>query len=73
MAPFEALYGRRCRSPICWDEYSESVTLGPTMLEEMTEQVKMIAKSLRWHKIDRNPMLILREDMMNLLWGIMYF
>ena len=27
MAPFEALYGRKCRSPICWDDSSEAVVL----------------------------------------------
>ncbi|XP_057520849.1 uncharacterized protein LOC130801106 [Amaranthus tricolor] len=47
MAPFEALYGRRCRNPICWDDFSESVTLGPAMLEEMTDQVKMIRERLK--------------------------
>ncbi|XP_020531632.1 receptor-like protein kinase [Amborella trichopoda] len=29
MAPFEALYGRKCRSPICWDEVGERRLLGP--------------------------------------------
>ena len=47
MASFEALYGRRCRNPVCWDDFSESVTLGPTMLEEMTDQVKMIRERLK--------------------------
>ena len=47
MAPFEALYGRRCRSPICWDDFSESVTLSPVMLEKMTDQVKIIREKLK--------------------------
>ncbi|KAK9723940.1 hypothetical protein RND81_05G035500 [Saponaria officinalis] len=34
MAPFEALYGRKCRSPVCWDDLAESVVLGPQMIEE---------------------------------------
>ncbi|XP_074318479.1 uncharacterized protein LOC141655291 [Silene latifolia] len=29
MAPFEALYGRRCRSPVCWDEPGDVLALGP--------------------------------------------
>ena len=29
MAPFEALYGRRCRTPLCWYESGESVVIGP--------------------------------------------
>ena len=32
MAPFEALYGRRCRSPVYWDDFTEAVTLGPDLL-----------------------------------------
>ena len=28
MAPFEALYGRRCRSPVCWDGVGEKKLLG---------------------------------------------
>ena len=32
MAPFEALYGRRCRSPICWDDVAEAAVLGPQMV-----------------------------------------
>ncbi|XP_074305462.1 uncharacterized protein LOC141640651 [Silene latifolia] len=38
MAPFEALYGRRCRSPICWNDSAEAVVLGPEMIQEMVEQ-----------------------------------
>ncbi|XP_059068640.1 uncharacterized protein LOC131859116 [Cryptomeria japonica] len=46
MAPFEALYGRRCRTPISWDRLEERITLGPEMLSEMEEQVKLIRKRL---------------------------
>ncbi|XP_074300182.1 uncharacterized protein LOC141631405 [Silene latifolia] len=38
MAPFEALYGRKCRSPVCWDDRSDAVVLGPEMIQEMVEQ-----------------------------------
>ncbi len=34
MAPFEALYGRKCRNPLCWNDVSETVTFGPEMIEE---------------------------------------
>ena len=46
-ALFEALYGRRRHSPICWDHFSGSVTLGQIRLEQMTNQVKMIRKKLK--------------------------
>ncbi|KAL4179041.1 hypothetical protein AMTRI_Chr01g131240 [Amborella trichopoda] len=32
MAPYEALYGRKCRSPICWDEVGERKLLGPEIV-----------------------------------------
>jgi len=47
MAPFEALYGRKCRSPICWDEVGERSLLGPEMLVQTTEKVRVIRDHLR--------------------------
>ena len=47
MAPFEALYGRRCRTPLCWHESGESVVLGPELVRETTEAVKMIREKMR--------------------------
>ena len=32
MAPYEALYGRPCRSPVCWTEVGESSTTGPNLI-----------------------------------------
>ncbi|KAK8928694.1 hypothetical protein KSP39_PZI017549 [Platanthera zijinensis] len=40
MAPFEALYGRRCRTPLYWSEVGEKVILGPELLQEMEEATK---------------------------------
>ena len=42
MAPFEALYGRKCRSPICWDDSSEAVMLGPQFVQDMIDDIKKI-------------------------------
>ena len=39
MAPYEALYGRRCRSPICWDEVGERRMLGPEIIQETEENI----------------------------------
>ena len=39
MAPFEALYGRRCRSPVGWFEVGEFALLGPEVVYETTEKV----------------------------------
>ncbi|CAM8977083.1 unnamed protein product [Rhodiola kirilowii] len=46
MAPFEALYGRRCRSPIGWVELGESRLLGPDMIRDATDKVRLIKDKL---------------------------
>ena len=46
MAPFEALYGRPCRSPLCWTEVGETVLLGPDYIQETTEKIKLIKQHL---------------------------
>ncbi|KAL4384851.1 hypothetical protein GQ457_15G012120 [Hibiscus cannabinus] len=47
MAPFEALYGRRCRTPLCWSELGESNDLGPKVLRKTEEQVAIIHDRLK--------------------------
>ena len=42
MAPYEALYGRKWQSPLCWYEPSEQSLLGPDLMRQTTEQVKKI-------------------------------
>ncbi|GJV68339.1 hypothetical protein Tco_1483848, partial [Tanacetum coccineum] len=38
-APFEALYGRKCRSPVCWAEVGEAQLTGPAIIHETTEKI----------------------------------
>ena len=47
MAPYEALYGRSCRSPTCWLEASESSLFGPEIVRETTEKIQLIRERLR--------------------------
>ena len=47
MAPYEALYGRRCRTPLCWVDSSESIALGPEVVPQTTEKVKLIQERMR--------------------------
>ena len=47
MAPFEALYGCRCRSPVYWDDFTEAVNFGPSLLLQMTKQVKLIRDRMK--------------------------
>ena len=46
MAPFEALYGRRCRSPIGWFEIGEAKLLGPDLVQDSLEKVRIIKERL---------------------------
>ncbi|CAM8996872.1 unnamed protein product [Rhodiola kirilowii] len=46
MAPYEALYGRPRRSPLCWEEVGEKTFTGPEVIEETTEKVAQIRKRL---------------------------
>jgi len=47
MAPFEALYCRRCRTPLCWFESGESVVLGPELVHQTKEKVKLIREKMK--------------------------
>ena len=45
MAPYEALYGRKCRSPVHWDEAGERSFLEPELVEQATEAIKKIREN----------------------------
>ena len=47
MAPYEALYGRKCRTPLCWTELSEKKVISPNLIQETEEKVKMIRERLK--------------------------
>ncbi|KAD3642082.1 hypothetical protein E3N88_31306 [Mikania micrantha] len=47
MAPFEALYGRKCRSPICWSEIGEAQITGPELIQETSDKIIQIRDNLR--------------------------
>lgn len=51
MALYKALYGKKCRSPLHWDEVREknelARTLGPKLTQQMIEQVKMIQEMMK--------------------------
>ena len=46
MAPYEALYGRPCRSSICWTKVGEHSITGPNMIRDTFEKVDLIKKCL---------------------------
>ncbi|CAA7046066.1 unnamed protein product, partial [Microthlaspi erraticum] len=47
MSPFEALYGRPCRTPLCWTEVGERQDTEPAIIQETTEQVEILKGKLR--------------------------
>ncbi|GJX40477.1 reverse transcriptase domain-containing protein [Tanacetum coccineum] len=46
-APFEALYGRKCRSPICWAEVGDAQLTGPEIVRETTKKIIQIKHRLQ--------------------------
>jgi hypothetical protein len=46
MSPFEALYGRKCRTPLYWDQTGERQLFGPEIIQEAEEQVQQIRENL---------------------------
>ncbi|GJV88713.1 reverse transcriptase domain-containing protein [Tanacetum coccineum] len=46
-APFEALYGRKCRSPVCWAEVGDVQLTGPKIIHEITEKIVQIQQRLQ--------------------------
>ena len=46
MAPYKTLYGRPCRSPICWTEVGESSITGPDLIRDTSEKVSLIRQRL---------------------------
>jgi hypothetical protein len=47
MSPFEALYGRKCRTPLHWDQTGERQFFGPEIIQEAEEQIRIIRENLR--------------------------
>jgi hypothetical protein len=47
MAPFEALYGRRCRTPLSWSQTGECKIFGPDLVTEAEEKVKTSQNNLK--------------------------
>ncbi|GJW01999.1 putative reverse transcriptase domain-containing protein [Tanacetum coccineum] len=46
-APFEALYGRKCRSPVCWAEVGDAQLTGPELIHETTEKIVQIKQRIQ--------------------------
>ncbi|KAK8959395.1 hypothetical protein KSP40_PGU018652 [Platanthera guangdongensis] len=47
MTPFEALYGRRCRTPLCWAENEERSTIRESWIDKTTDRIKLIQERMK--------------------------
>ncbi|KAL6179158.1 hypothetical protein ACLB2K_050674 [Fragaria x ananassa] len=47
MAPFEALYGKQCRTPLCWNEVGERELCGPEIIHDINEKIKVVRDRLK--------------------------
>nr|GEU85630.1 putative reverse transcriptase domain-containing protein [Tanacetum cinerariifolium] len=54
---FKALYGNKCRSPVLWAEIGESSLIGPELVQETTDKVKLIKEKLKARGIVKRAML----------------
>jgi hypothetical protein len=64
-APFEALYGRKCRSPICWAEVGEIQLTGPDLVHETTEKIIKIKQRLQTARDRQKSYADLKRKPMN--------
>ena len=46
-APYEALYGRKCRTPLCWDEVGERKLNDVELIETTSKNIKIIRERLK--------------------------
>ena len=47
MAPFEALYGRKCMTPLCWDKVGERRLVGPELVQITSDKVKVVCDNFK--------------------------
>ena len=65
MAPFEALYGRRCQTPLNWSEAREHWFFGPDVVKEAEEKVKLIQANM---KVAQSRQKSYAEEKLNASW-----
>jgi len=47
MDPYKALYWRRCRTPLCWQEIDEALTIGSELIQATTNKIRVIQERMR--------------------------
>jgi hypothetical protein len=65
MSPFEALYGRKCNTPVSWDNPIDRLVLAPEFLKDMEDQMVKIKQNLKTtqdrHKVYADKNMTTRE------------
>ena len=47
MTPYEALYGQRCRTSVCWTKLNEHKVIGPDIVKDTEEKIQVIRQRLK--------------------------
>jgi len=47
MAPYEALYGRKCQTPLCWEEVGDKQLIGPELVQITTEKIMIVKDRMK--------------------------
>nr|GEY75016.1 reverse transcriptase domain-containing protein [Tanacetum cinerariifolium] len=69
-APFEALYGRKCHSPICWTEVGEAQILSSELIQETIEKIVQIKQRMQAARDRQNSYADLKRKPMEFQLGI---
>jgi hypothetical protein len=72
MAPFEALYGRKCRTPLNWVEPGERRFYGIDFVKEAEEQVQEIQKNMTAMQARQKSYADKRKNLLSLKWVTMF-
>ena len=72
MSPYEALYGRSCRTPMTWDNPVNNIVLGPYLLKEMEQEVAKIRKNLKAAQDRQKRYADKHREEKSLVLGIMF-
>jgi hypothetical protein len=72
MAPLDALYGRRCRTPQNWSEAGERTLFGPELVKEADERVQVIRENLKMAQMRQKSYHDREPHLDTLKWEIVY-
>ena len=70
MTPYEALYGRRCRTPVCWTELNEHKVIGPDIIKDIEAKVQVIRQRLKAASDRQKSYADLKGRTLNMNWVI---